>query len=386
VAIVVGYDRANYGVERVVYGAVHPDLRFVRVPHAPVGRLLLSDSFWRHVSIVAAGGGVDLVHVYNDVVLSSRPWIASFEDTYPVGRPGTRSRAKAIDAASARRCRGLLAISAHARRRLARDPEAAPALLEKTRVCLPCVPSEDDLYLRHREWLALHPASAGPVRCLFAGNLFFLKGGEFVLDALEPLVGRDPGVELTVISSLEADSFVSRVDDERRRIVAQRLESSSWIHWERGLSPRQVRERMATSHLLLFPSLNETFGFVLAEAMATGLEAVTVATRAIPEILPPEALQEAVTVRTNEGEEWFGTRLWRTEGPAAWMREWRTAGDAIVSAIRARVGAVAEDLGRLERMAPRLRARHDALFAPERLGERLVEVYRGAFARTAATA
>src|SRR5204862_1954116 len=122
-----------------------------------------------------------------------------------------------------------------------------------------------------------------------------------------------------------------------------RLSGAPWVRWEQRLSPRAVRERMAESHLLLFPTLNETFGFVLAEAGATGLDAVTVATRAIPEILPQALLASAVAVPTNEGEEWVGTRLWRTAGEAAWRAAWEEARERVVEAVRARVRAAAAD-------------------------------------------
>jgi glycosyltransferase involved in cell wall biosynthesis len=368
----VGWARRNYGVERVVYGAVHPELEFRRVAHLPLTRVT-KDPFWRHATVALAGRGVDLIHLYGDVALVNRPWVMSFEDAVPAGRPGTARRRAGVRALSAARCRALVAISEHARRRLAADPEAH-ALLEKCETSWPCVPSEDDLFERHEALLA-RPAGDAPVECLFVGNLFFLKGGEFVLDALEPLAARgDPGVRLTVVSTLEADSYVSRVDEARRKAARERLKAP-WIRWEERLSPRAVRERMAESHLLLFPTLNETFGFVLAEAMATGLDAVTVASRAIPEILPPSLLPEAVRVPLNEAEEWAGTRLWRTAGDGAWRAAWEEAREQVVEAIRARVRAAASDPADLRRKARILRSRHEERFSPERLGERLLSIY-----------
>ena len=368
-------------MERVVYGAVHPSLSFRRIPHLPISRLT-GDTFWKHATVALAPPSVDVVHLYNDVALVNKPFVASFEDAFPAGRPGWRRRA-AIRVAASSRCRAVFAISEHARRRLARDAEAGPALLPKCSVVLPCVASEDDLYARHLAWLEERPAGTAPVECLFVGNLFFLKGGEFVLDALEPLAARgDPGIRLTVVSTLEVDSYVSRADEARVAAVRERIARSPWIVHEESLPPRAVRERMAASHLLLFPTLNETFGFVLAEAMATGLDAVTVASRAIPEILPAEALAEALSVRQTDGEEWAGTRLWRTEGEAAWEREWGEARERVVEGIRARVRLLLADPTRLTRRAPVLRARHEAMFAPERLGERLLGAYESALNRS----
>ena len=370
----VGWARRNYGVERVVYGAVHPELVFRRVPHLPLTRLT-KDPFWRHATVALAGRGVDLIHLYGDVALVNRPWVVSFEDAVPAGRPGTARRRAGLRTLAAARCRAVVAISEHARRRLDADPEAWAALGGKCETSWPCVPSEPDLFARHEEWLAGEPTAA--VECLFVGNLFFLKGGEFVLDALEPLATRaDPPVRLTVVSTLETDSYVSRVDASRVEAASARLSTSPWVRWEQRLSPRAVRERMAASHLLLFPTLHETFGFVLAEAQATGLDAVTVASRAIPEILPDALRRDAVRVGLNDAEEWVGTRLWRTAGDAAWRAAWEEARERVVEAIRARVRSVAADPAALRRRAALLRANHEARFAPERLGERLLAIYR----------
>jgi glycosyltransferase involved in cell wall biosynthesis len=381
VTILVGHTRRNYGHERVIYGARHEGLAFRRVPSLPTHRLSKAP-FWSHAAVIPAARGVDLVHLYNDVALASpRPWVASFEDVYPVAGKNPRARAAALEAASSARCRTVLAISEHAKRLLALDPAAGPALLPKCRVVPPCVAREDDLYERHRAFLDAEPAGKGPLRLLFVGNLFFLKGGEFVLDALEPFAARPAGVRLTIVSTMELDSYVSRADEERRRAVRERIGRAPWIEHLERQPPRAVRERMATSHLLLFPTLNDTFGFVLAEALAAGLDVATVATRAVPEILPPECLEEAVTLPVNEREEWIGTRLWRTAGEDAWRARWAEARERIVEGLRTRVGATLAAPRRLAARAPRLRAAYEARFSPERLGERLLAVYREALPR-----
>ena len=374
----VGTTRRNYVCEKATYGARHPDLAFRRVPYLPL-HAATSHPFWRFATAVWAPHDVDLVHVFNDVPLSNRPWVASFEHDYPpLHRSAALGRA-ALRAAASTRCLGLFAMSAHARRRLLADPVRGPLLGPKCVVVEPCVSSEDDLYERHVAWLAEHPAGRGPVELLFAGNQFFRKGGEFVLDALEPLAARnDPPVRLTVVSTLDVDPWVSNSqgDEARRTAALARLAARpSWIRRFEDLPPRRVRELMSESHLLLFPTLNETFGFVLAEALATGLDVVTVSSRAIPEILPPSLLPEAIRVPLGPDEEWAGTRLWRREGAAAWLRLWNDARERIVEGIRSRISACLANPACLASRAPALRAHHLSRFAPERLGERLHAAY-----------
>lgn len=374
---VVGHARRSYADENVVYGAVHPDLSFRRVLSLPIHRLTRDPLVGRTAHVLSARGA-DLVHLYNGVArFSPVPWVASFEDDYPLRSKREGRRAKAIALAASDRCRAVLAISEHARRRLSADPEAGPALLPKARVVLPCVPRFDDLAARHQRFLSENPAGRDPVKCLFVGHLFFLKGGEFVLDALEPLaIRRDPPVTLSIVSAMEIDTYVSRADEGRRRAVLERIARSPWISHVGRVSPREVRERMAESHLLLLPTLNDTFGFAFLDAMACGLDVVTVLSRAVPEILPESLHPDAVRLPVNEREEWAGTRLWRTEGETAWRRRWDEARERVIEAIRARVRAAADDPGFLSRRFPTLRAAYEARFTPEALGERLVAVYR----------
>jgi len=377
----IGYVRRTYGAEATVYGASSPMLSFRRIPAVPLHRATTSP-FWRFTTVAAALGTIDLVHLFNDVALVNRPWVATFEDEYPVGRKVRTPWKVARRLAAGSRCRRLLAISENARARLACDAETGPALAHKCEVVYPCVPREDDLFARHRAWLDEHPPGRGPLRLLFVGAQAFGKGLEFVLDALEPLATREPGIRLTIVSPLTTDTYVSRADEGRVRAVVDRLARSTWAERVERLSRREVRERMAAAHLLLFPTLDETFGFVVPEAMATGLDVVTTNVRAIPEILGPLAPRCAVALPLDERSGWRGVRLWRTEGDGAYAAAWADARERCVEGIRARVAAaIAEPTG-LASLAPVLRARYEAQFTPESLGERLVAVYRAALHRS----
>lgn len=369
----VGVTRRNYGAEKAVYGAAAPGLQFRRVPYLPVHRAT-AHPFWRHVTAVAAPSSVDVVHLFNDTPLGcTRPWVVGFEDRYPLGRDG-RARAVALRQAAGPRCRAVLPFTEDARRRLAADPVAGPALAEKCRVVLPCVPREDTLHARHLRFLAEHPPGAGPLRLLFVGVMAFLKGLEFVLDAVEPLAATAPGVRLTVVSPLERDTYVSRVDDARVAATRARLAAPFVTHHER-LPPRAVREAMAEHHLLLFPTLDETFGYVAAEALATGLDVVATATRALPEIVGPEEASRLVPLPVDALGGWVGVRRWRTHGDAAWASAWADARERVVEAVRARVAATLATPTALAARAPALRARYEACFTPEALGARLLALY-----------
>ncbi|MBL9087678.1 MAG: glycosyltransferase family 4 protein [Planctomycetia bacterium] len=369
----IGVTRRNYGAEKTVYGAVHPGLAFRRVGFLPLQRVS-ADPFWRHATVVAASSRVDLVHLFNDTPLAcARPWVTTFEDRYPLGRDG-RLRRLALRQAAGPRCRAVVAFTEDARRRLLADPVAGPVLAGKCEVVLPCVPREDDLYARHLAFLDAHPPGSGPLRFLFVGVKAFLKGLEFVLDAVEPAVAAGDAT-LTVVSALETDTYVSRADASRVTALRARLAATRGVVHHERLPARAVREAMADHHLLLFPTLDETFGYVLPEAFATGLDVVTTATRAIPEIVAPEDRARLVALPVDALGGWTGVRAWRTAGDAAWASAWADARERCVAGLRARLAEVRADPASLRRRAPALRARYEALFSPEALGARLAALY-----------
>ena len=377
----IGYTRRNYVAERVIQGAWHPDIEFRRVPHLSLRRLARRP-FWRHATGYLATGRADLVHLSHEVGWGDRPFVATFEDEVPVGR---RRSPRAGDAGlrrlASRRCRAVLMMSEDARRRFEADTRAYAPLAEKCMVCGPCVPGADAAHARFlaRQVERARTGRRGPLQVLFVGVQFFRKGGDFVLDALEPLAaGSEPGVRLTIVSPFEPDGYVTPADGARVKAVKRRVASLPWVRRVDYVDPVVLRETMATSDLLALPTLDETFGFVLVEALATGLPVATTSVRAIPEILPVGEHAFAVDLRTGPDGGWEGIRLWRTAGDVAYARAWEDARERCVEGIRRRVAAVLAEGGASAPLARARRAHYEARFTPEVVGDRLEAIYRRA--------
>ena len=81
----IGTTRRNYVATNVIKGARHEDLSFRRVPHLPL-HAVTNDPFWGAATAVLAPSSTDLVHLYNEVGWSSRPFLVTFEDEMPRGR------------------------------------------------------------------------------------------------------------------------------------------------------------------------------------------------------------------------------------------------------------------------------------------------------------
>ena len=110
----------------------------------------------------------------------------------------------------------------------------------------------------------------GPLRVLFAGSLGQRKGISYLLDA----VGRlGPAVELTLLGAKTVEGCAP---------LEQAVRAHRWIP---SLPHGAVLAEMSRQDVLVFPSLFEGFGLVIAEALARGLPVITTAHTAGPDLL-----------------------------------------------------------------------------------------------------
>jgi glycosyltransferase involved in cell wall biosynthesis len=111
-----------------------------------------------------------------------------------------------------------------------------------------------------------------PVRLLFVGQLSVRKGVARLLDVLDQL--SKESVEVTLIGMLDADL---RPTFERMRAA-----SSHKINWIPGMSRRELVAYYQAADLFVLPSLCDSFGQVILEAMACGTPALVTDTCGAP--------------------------------------------------------------------------------------------------------
>jgi starch synthase len=112
--------------------------------------------------------------------------------------------------------------------------------------------------------------SPEPLRFVYAGNVTVRKGMALLIEAWSKAGLRD--AELTLIGSWG--------------LAASKLRSlPSGIQWLPPCSSQALRDRYRESHVFLFPSYSDGFGFVLLEAMACGLPAIASEASIGPEII-----------------------------------------------------------------------------------------------------
>lgn len=155
---------------------------------------------------------------------------------------------------------------------------------------------------------AFHPAVGAArrfsrERIVYVGRISPEKGPHVLLDAFEHVLARRPNARLTIIGGDQVapkEYIVDLTDDQRVRNLDRFYGKESYVDFLRGRMRGPLKERVSfegelsrdalAKHLseasaLVLPSLVETFGLPIVEAMAAGLPVVASRIGGIPEII-----------------------------------------------------------------------------------------------------
>ena len=180
----------------------------------------------------------------------------------------------AMTALSLLGCRRAIAVSEYAARALT---GRLPAFV-KRRVAV----------VHHGIGAPFAPPPEGLVRedfVLAVGDLYVQKNLHGLLEALDVLRGRFPGIRLKVAGRAVDRDYEARLKD----IIAVRA-LGPHVELLGGMPPERLADLYRRCALFVFPSFVETFGMPLVEAMASGAPIVSSNAAAMPEVLGDAAL------------------------------------------------------------------------------------------------
>ena len=103
-------------------------------------------------------------------------------------------------------------------------------------------------------------------RVLYVGNFLYLKGMSIGLDAFAKSLKHNPNLRLTMVGK--------GPEEKRWRQQAQRLGLAGRIEWVSWMPQSKLMSLYASHGLLLFPSLHDSGGQVVLEALSHGLPVV----------------------------------------------------------------------------------------------------------------
>jgi len=364
----IGIVTPNYGLEKLSYGLAPPHTDFIKVNRLPLHRFVRGHGPV-HECPVLVGPHCDLIHTFNQLPVH-RPFVVSFEAELPrfLGGPSARSLRFGLSLLSSPRCRAVLAMSEAAltllRRLCHRLDVRYPA--EKTRIFRGgvSVPSLCQ---------TLNPAKrSGPIRCVFVGTDGIRKGVEAALGTVERL--RDAGLDcaLTVVGGLEAQSYPAPTLEIDRPALMRRLAALDWVTHYPRLPNARVLELLWSSHIHLFPTIDESLGWVTVEAGLCGTATASTDIFAIPELVRDGV--DGWLAPIDKADD----RRWRPIGTPEAADLWPATQVAIAEALAQTILRSDPSPARLTEMGARARTHLDGLYSVDQARARLDSIYADA--------
>ncbi|AEF80088.1 putative glycosyltransferase [Leadbettera azotonutricia ZAS-9] len=232
---------------------------------------------------------IDILHSFNSVCCTNKPWVVTFEHTCPgyfENKLFSVFVKRAIKYIIDNNCKKLLPISQWAYNRelqLLKKYDVSDmelkAILEKTEILYP--PQE---ILIDEE--LIFKTITREINFVFIGNDIWRKGGIVAIKALANLKDKYP-VRLILVSDLSIGGALKNCCITKKDIIALKKyikNNEGWITWYSGISNKEVINILKTCHVGLLPTFGDTFGFSVLEMQAAGIPCITTNREALSEI------------------------------------------------------------------------------------------------------
>lgn len=372
--LAVGIGSRNYSYRRVAYGLPVGNARYAKGVYVP-WRFLSRDPRWENTYAFMPCERFDLYHLWNGILLNRRPFVTSFEAHLP--RVFTRARGAwyrmALKRLKSPDCRRLLALSEFAKRMFLfqNEGEVDDALARKVEVFHGGVEIPGNALEKRLE--ALARMQTGPLRCCLVGHDFFRKGGFPVVRAFERMARTHADVKLIVVSRLNALDYASHESLERAAEVRRVLQAAPWAEWHEQLPHSAALELMATCHVGLLPTLDDTFGWSAVEAMSNGLPMISTNVCALPEIVVDGSNGYTIKLDLVDAGLWAGLSFAAGSSEAKAARD--SAYDSIEHGLVSLITNLVQARGVLEPMSRNAIAHVGRQHDPAAQGHRLSVIY-----------
>ena len=301
----IGIVAPSYGSEKVSYGLAPTSYSFHKVTRVPLQRLERTGSFW-HQTPLLLDYPVSLVHTFNELPVGLRPFVVSFENELPryLGEPTPWQLDAGYSLMAGSRCRGLLALSEAAATGLRRRLAARGLGHLDTKVSV----FRGSVLAPLGEGTRRVRARSDPLRVLFVGRDALRKGLPPTLDALDECAAAGAAIEATIVTDFATDTYVGTwtADDTVRTL--QRLRNMPGLTYHERLPNVEIHRLMRSHDVLLFPTLDESLGWVAIEAAMAGMPVLSTDIFAIPELVLDGRTGHLAELDKNESSRWVG--LW----------------------------------------------------------------------------
>lgn len=301
----IGIVSPSYGIEKVSYGLNPRNYSFHKLYRLPIQRLERHGTFLRNTPVIA-DHSVQLVHTLNEIPLGSRPFIVSFENELPryLDHPKKWQIETGMNILASDRCRSILAISEIAAARLIRslDEEGRAEISRKVSVFRGAVYSPLKLAVRRSS------STSNELQLLFVGRDSFGKGLIPLLDAIDFCNMQGVSVKATIICSFENRDYISKGRNLDPKILLERIQNNRNLIHHKMLPNPEIHRLMQLHDVFVFPTLDESLGWVAVEAAMAGMPIIATDIYAIPELVIHGESGFLIKLNKNDKDRWVG--LW----------------------------------------------------------------------------
>lgn len=367
--ISVGVVAPEYGLENVSYSLKPSDTQFVQLKCISGRRLDRRSNFWSQVPLVI-GPRTDLLHTFNKLPMQKpikRPYVVSAELELPrfLGVTKPWQMDWGLDALESNCCRAILALSEAAANYITKEflLKKRPELVKKISV--------------FRGGVAPGPTpkpreTTGALRLLFVGGDGLRKGMKPTIEAAEELRRNGLDLHLTIVGSANEHTYAVPNQKFSNKEVKDSILKNDWITHFESLSNQGVRKLMLESDLLVFPTVDESLGWVVIEAALSGLPVIASNIFAINELIVDGETGWLLPVPLDDD------RRWRWIGQENNIEAWSLLQDSLKKGI---VEIIEKNCDRLEHLyAVGKNARKSllSLYHPETASGNLSKIYASA--------
>ena len=365
----------SYALERVSYMIPHRGYDYIKLYRLPLYRLENYDrdgNFFQQTPVLV-GPKTDLVHTLNHMP-ANRKFVVSAEMELPryLGPVKDWQWRVGYRVLASKRCRGIWPLSDAARAYIVRRFQAAghADLASKVTVFRGAV-ADPISPVRLRDSTA-----QGPLRLLFVGGDGLRKGLRPTLEAAQILRRGGVDLEVTIVGQLEADTYL--VPGMRFPIsdIHSMLSTEKWIHHHLALPNLEIRKLMEEHDLFVLPTMDESLGWVLAEAAMSGLPSISTNIFAIPELILDGINGWVIQLPLNEDLRWLHI------GQPDAREAWEAAQKRIVSKLTDTIAAISANRSLIAQFGERARRHVAQHYAMDVAGHRLNELYSAAIGST----
>ncbi|WP_081679007.1 glycosyltransferase family 4 protein [Methylobacter luteus] len=303
----IGIIFPGYGYERVSYALPVKEIEYRRVVSIPIHRLERKGTFYKNTPVIL-GQKVDLIHTWNAIPLSNIPFVVSFENEIPryLGSVYKWQESLGLSILNSNRCLAILALSDIAAA-LAREKMlnlGYPGIADKIRVFRGGV--DVSSLGEENEISAIDLKCKRPLKMLFIGGDLFRKGLVPAYMAIKNLIEKGANINLTVVGRFKEGGYVLRENSPSPLEWDKLLETSDWVTHYKSLPNKDVIKLMHDCDVLIFPSYDESLGWVIIEAALLGMPAITTNIFAIPELVKHNETGYVIDINLGRQNRWQG--------------------------------------------------------------------------------